>query len=598
VSLADWHFIPWTLQYFVGGGLALIISFYLLSKNPKSWVYRYFFLFGLSVSTWEFLSFFHRNAPTADLSLKFFAVSSSFYILSLSFLLLMLLTFRGEKLTYSLVSIPALAIGIFLILTKPFDIFWTDFGWSYKLVFTWSILPYTIAFIGYIVSITIVGWLLIKESKVATLRKKFVLMSSGFIFFYLIGFMISNLLLLPTGFPPLGGIFPFLTFLCIAYAISLPTEKIESLRVGGMKKFSKDYLYFLNKLLEVAPGKELGESLVRLKDSLPTLGLSDVIEFERGKIYFRPEEPKFDPSEIVDKSLDFMKQQGWALSAVKPFTDLFVSTYRSIKSKKDADKWFEKMLRKHGAFLYKHGILDAIADKSLDFMKQQGWALPAAKSFTDVFVSTYKAIKSKSKKDADEWFERMLRKHGAFLQKHEILDIMPKGVRIPGIFKEIEVGKSYLVREDRPRRCLEMLKEAINYGFKGLCFTMRYPPQKVRNEYGLEGVDIIWLKFKPEKGVKTLAPDKLDELEEVISEFIAPGGAIVLVDAFDQIKVVNGFEKSMEFLQKIKVAAAKSGANLLISMRPESVWEKESAAIAKITKLHQSGPTWTSFELL
>jgi len=597
VSLADWYFIPWTLQYFVGGGLALLIALYILSKNPKSWVYRYFFLFGLSVSLWEFLAFFHRNAPTADLSVKFFSFDNIFVLLAPSSLLVMLLTLRRERPLNSLVLIPALALGIFGALANPFDIFWTDFGWNYKFMFMWYIAPYTLMWIVYIAAILITGRFLIKNSKMAILRKKYTLLLFGFIVFYAIALTTSNFLLTYyAGVPPLGGIFVVITFLFVAYSINLPTEKIEALHTKNMKKFSKDYLRLLNKLLEVAPGKELGESLVRLKDSLPTLGLSDVIEFERGKIYFRPEEPKLDPSEIVDKSLDFMKQQGWALSAVKPFTDVFVSTYRSIKSKKDADKWFEKMLRKHGAFLYKHGILDAIADKSLDFMKQRGWALSAAKPFTDVFVDTYRSIKSK--KDADKWFERMLRRHGAFLQKHGILDIMPQGVRIPGIFKEIEVGKSYLVREDRPRRCLEMLKEAINYGFKGLCFTMRYPPQKVRNEYGLEGVDIIWLKFKPEKGVKTLAPDKLDELEEVISEFIAPGGAIVLVDAFDQIKVVNGFEKSMEFLQKIKVAAAKSGANLLISMRPESVWEKESAAIAKITKLHQSGPTWTSFELL
>jgi hypothetical protein len=535
MSLTGWYFTPWTLQYFVGGGLALLISLYLLSKNPKSWVYRYFFLFGLSAVMWEFLAFFHRNAPTADLSGEFLGFDLFFGMLSFSFLLVMLLTFRRKKPTYSLVLIPSLVIGIFLILTKPFDIFWTDFGWSYKFLFTWGVILYAAVFMGYVASIITVGGFLIKESKAAMLRKKFVLILTGFIIFYLIGLVMLNLLLGPLGFPPFGGILTFLTFLCIAYAISLPTEKIEVLHASNIKKFSKDYLRFLNKLLEVGPGKELGENLAKFKYHLPTLGLSDVVEFEREKISFRPG-PKFDPSGVTDKSLDFMKQRGWTLPAVKPFTD--------------------------------------------------------------VFVDTYEAMKSQSKKGADEWFERMLRKHGAFLYKHGILDAMPEGARIPGIFRELEVGKSYLVQEDRPRRCLEMLKDAVNYGFKGLCFTMRYPPQKVRSEYGLEGVNIIWLRLNPKKGVKTLAPDKLYELEKTISKFIAPGGTVVLVDAFDQIKVVNGFKKSMKFLQKMKVAAAESGANLLISMRPESVWEEESAAIAKITKLHQSGPTWTSFELL
>jgi hypothetical protein len=538
VSLADWHFIPWTLQYFVGGGLALIISFYLLSKNPKSWVYRCFFLFGFSVSMWEFLAFFHRNAPTADLSAKFLEFDSLFNLLSISFLLTVLLTFQRKKLTYYLVLIPSFALGISLILTGPFDIFWSDSGWGYKFPFTEYITSvlFLAVWIGYLVFIIIISGLLIKRSKTAAARKKFVLILTGFIIFYMIGLTVSNLLMSYAGFPPLGGILTFLTFLCIAYAMSLPTGKIEALHTKNMKKFSKDYLRFLNKLLEVGPGKELGENLVKFKYHLPTLGLSNVVEFEREKISFRPEVPKLDLGEVTDKNLDFMKQRGWTL--------------------------------------------------------------PAVKSFTDVFVDTYEAMKSQSKKDADEWFERMLRKHGAFLYKHGILDVMPEGDRIPEIFRELEVGKSYLVQEDRPRRCLEVLKEAVNYDFKGLCFTMRYPPQKIRNEYGLEEVDIIWMRLNPKKGVKTLAPDKLDELEKTISEFIASGGSVVLVDAFDQIKVVNGFEKSMKFLQKIKVAAAESRTNILISMRPESVWEEESAAIAKITKLHRSGPTWTSFELL
>ena len=171
--LAGWYFVPWTLQYFVGGGLALLISMYLLSKNPKSWAYRYFFLFGFSVGVWEFLAFFHRNAPTADLSLKFFLFDMFFVLLSFSFLLIMLLTFQKKKITYSLISIPAIAMGIFLILVEPFEVFLTDFGWSYKFIFTGAVpVSYLVTWVGYAAFIIIAGGWLIKRTKVLMLRKK------------------------------------------------------------------------------------------------------------------------------------------------------------------------------------------------------------------------------------------------------------------------------------------------------------------------------------------------------------------------------------------------------------------------------------------
>ena len=530
-----WHFIPWNLQYLVGGIISILITYTVFRKNPKSPAYQCFLAFGIITSIWMFSVYGGRNALSEAISRLIYGIIIPCFILTQPFLLLTLANIPHGNKRYLLTLVPAIIFGLSISVMGLYDVSWTEYGWAYSL---WPIaanIGYPIVF-GYFMAIIGTGYYLVKKAPHWLLNIKYKLIIFGCTL-YFVPLTIINILM--WGYPqtpPFGGILLAIEFFFIAYAIYLPTKKIEVLPTKSVEKFSKDYLRFLNKLLEVGPGKELGKNLVRFKYHLPTLGLSNVVEFEQEKISFRPEEPKLDLGEVTDKTLDFMKQRSWTLSAVKPFTD--------------------------------------------------------------VFVDTYETMKSQSKKDADEWFERMLRKHGAFLYRNGILDAMPEGARIPGIFRELEVGKSYLVQEDKPTRCLEMLKEAVNYGFKGLCFTMRFTPQKVRNEYGLEGVDIIWLRLNPKKGVKTLAPDKLYELEEVISKFIAPGGAVVLVDAFDQIKVVNGFEKSMKFLQKIKVATAESGANILISMRPESVWEEESAAIAKITKLHRSGPTWTSFELL
>lgn len=526
-----WYFIPWTVQYLIGFVLALLISTYIFSRQTKSRAYQFFLTLGFSVSMWALLAFLHRNASTAALSKDLLGSAMFFAALIPGFLLSTILYIEGKKWYYSFVVAPAFIVGISQFALAPFDVVWTSYGWSYMMHNPWMMI-YSIFNGVYLLAILIILAIGMKRSSARALRKKYVLIFLGYGVLYGIGMGITNVFInMDPAFPPMGGILLSAAFLFIAYAITLPAEKIipSKIRFG--------YPIFLNKLLEETPGKELGQDITEFNRFLGITGLNKVVSFKKDKITLNSDQLN---------SLNLL----------------------------------------------------GITEKIMEYLEEHDWATEARAHYKDLFIDSYITTRKKSRKTADKWFERMLRKHGAFLYKHGILDAMPEGVRIPGIFRELEVGKSYLVREDRPTRCLEMLRAAVNYGFKGLCFTMRYPPQKVRNEYGLEGVSIIWLKFRPKEDVKTLAPDKLDELEKTISKFIALGGAVVLVDAFDQIKVVNGFERSMKFLQKMKVAAAESGANLLISMRPESVWEKESAAIAKITKLHQSGPTWTSFELL
>ncbi|MFB0544561.1 MAG: hypothetical protein ACETVN_02495, partial [Asgard group archaeon] len=281
----------------------------------------------------------------------------------LPFILLTIAYLTRERNIYAFSIAPGLLIGVSICLFGSVEMVMTNFGWSYTTSSFLFLLQLLVLF-GYTIAIIIASVILLKKQKLSSLRNKILIILGAFVSFQVIIMLVTNALLVQNpNFPPFGGILSLLTFLFITYAISLPTGKIEVLHSKNMKKFSEDYLRFLNKLLEVGPGKELGENLVKFKYHLPTLGLSDVIEFKREKISFRPE-PKLDLGEVTDKNLDFMKQRGWTLSAVKPFTDVFVDTYEAMKSqsKKDADEWFERMLRKHGAFLYKHGILDAMPE--------------------------------------------------------------------------------------------------------------------------------------------------------------------------------------------------------------------------------------------
>ncbi len=223
--MADWYFIPITIQYLVGSGLIVLFSMFLLSKYPKSWVYRSFFLYGLFVTLWCLMAFFHRNAPTVELSKEFLTFGATFNYLFPAFLLITFLSLKKPSKYNSFVLLPGLILGIATIVATPFEIFWTDFGWSYNYTSSYFFAATTLVNVGYIVANLAVGINLIRTAQTAMLKRKYNLLLISYVLFYVAFLSISNILLLSNAdYPPLGGIISILAFLAIAYAITLQNK--------------------------------------------------------------------------------------------------------------------------------------------------------------------------------------------------------------------------------------------------------------------------------------------------------------------------------------------------------------------------------------
>jgi hypothetical protein len=384
-----WQLVPITISYLVGALLAFSITLHVFFKNPKSWVYRCFFLFGLSTSLWLLLAFFHRNAPTENLSLKFLVFDTLFSYMALAFLLITLLMLYKERLLNLLILVPTFVAGAFTILLEPFNIFSSSFGWSYKLTSLGSI-SFMLIWFGYIAAIIITGGLLLKKSKTKILKKKYGLITSGFIIFYAIGLTLSNFLLFNNhNFPPLGGLFATSTFLVVAYAINLPPEKIEKEKIKkapALQKifpkklekidvpsvFSKimyslqmDYppkslKAFLDEFLSTMSGKELGQDIQEFDRFLNMTRLNKAVFFKKGKITFDGSKLSLlDFLNSMDKILEYVKGKKLTPKAVGFLTTLFLDVYKAIriKSKLSADEWLSLIITKHGKFLSTRGIL-------------------------------------------------------------------------------------------------------------------------------------------------------------------------------------------------------------------------------------------------
>ena len=514
----DWNFFPYSLQYIIGGSLSIIISGYILYKNPKRLEVISFFVYGLFTSVWMFFIFLHRIAPTADVSRIFFRTAMFFPELVIAFLLVTILCFRKPKKIYLLCLVPAVTVGV-IELMVPIRIYWGNWGWSYEFPPAFMSL-YSISIIPYSIATCLVLLFLIIKHKISAVQKKYRIILWGFAL-YVVSMVISNYLISSNpSFPPIGGIVTSGFFLAVAYAISLRTEEIAS--PASMKKPSRElsnlYLQFLSAFQKAIPGKELGVSSLRFVEYIEAVGLEDVVMPESGKLVF------------------------------------------------DADNLSEEIMRQG-------------PDNILRIMKEHSWARQVANDFTPVLVKTYDILQLRSKREANEWFDQMLQRHGGFLGRHGLLAAMPKEIKIPEILKELRRGRAYLFKEEKPVQAYKKLEEALNYGFAGLCISKLHP-QKVRERYDVGKASIFWLSFKKAEG--TINPKGFAKLNRTIAEFVkTPEGSIVLLDCLDQIKFANGLQKSLTMLKDLGNLCNENGSIILISINPEMFEKQQLIAIEK-----------------
>lgn len=512
-----WHFSSISLQYIVGGSLSLIITGYILYKNPKTLETIYFFLYGLFTSIWALFIFLHRTAPTADASRLFFKVAMFSLPLYLAFLLMTILSIRKPKKSYLLCAIPAVILGTYIVVS-PIEIVWGRWGWSYG--FLPGFMNMFIVFnIMYSTSICIATFLFIKKCRFLAVERKYKIILYVFLFHWIITLISNYMISTNPNFPPSAGFSTTIFFLFVAYAISLPTGKISpsSKLKKSSEELAKSYLQLLNTFQSIIPGKELGSGSFRFEEYIEAMGLKDVVVSDSGKLIFK-----------VDKLSDV--------------------------------------------------DINGISDNILKIIKEHPWAVQTIDDFTPVLVRTYETLQLQSKGEANEWFDQMLQRHGGFLGRHGVLAAMPKDLKIPEILKELRRGRAYLFKEEKPVQAYKKLKEALNYGFAGLAISKLHP-EKVRKGYGIGEASILWLTFQGHE--RATNPKDLPRLNGAISEFVEKSDAsIVLLDCFDQIKLANGFQKSLTVLKGLRNLRSKKGSIIIVSINPE-IFEEQQLSIVE-----------------
>lgn len=516
-----WTFLPWTLQYLLAALIVSILSFYVYHKNPNSKTSKYFLVFGCFVIGWQVAAFLHRNAPNPELSRFIFGFVVFFSLLGISILLLTMVNILQKSKYNYLFVLPTIPIAFFLLLRQPFEIISTqNFGWSYT--FTDNIVYLIILTSwGNALVIFILGILITKRHP--QLKYKMLLVIIGWVFINAIGSVLANIWLVShSASPPVGGFINIISFLIVAYGISKVSGKISVIHKYKDRKYLIDsYHKFIEKINEEIPGKELGENVAKFHDFMIAMGLEDYIENQDDNIVFN---------------------------------------FRNLTEKDIKD----------------------LPDLILRVLKQQPILNESIKFYNVLFEETYKYLREKRKQDARDWVKDMLKRHGPYMKKFGITDLISSEIEIPDTIIEFELGKAYIIEEEKPDNVYNKLARAIMNGFEGIIIT-KLKPQRIQKEYTLSDVKIYQLTNKKEEN--NISPKKLETIHRTISSYKNSSKRIAIsFDCIDQLMYANGIDKIIKFLRKLKKTCEEKDIVLLISLNPSMFTLEQLGRIEEIFK--------------
>lgn len=84
---------------------------------------------------------------------------------------------------------------------------------------------------------------------------------------------------------------------------------------------------------------------------------------------------------------------------------------------------------------------------------------------------------------------------------------------------------------------------------RGMCIS-RVPPGRIREDYGIGDITFRWLThIKSEESVR---PTDLHILFPQIQSFMGGGNFVILLDGLEYIKVHNGFDETLKFIQSFR----------------------------------------------
>jgi hypothetical protein len=152
--------------------------------------------------------------------------------------------------------------------------------------------------------------------------------------------------------------------------------------------------------------------------------------------------------------------------------------------------------------------------------------------------------------------------------------VAPVGPTPPDL--RVSAGRSLLVREDRPARALDLLRNSLSE-FPRVAVVSLHPPALA----GLPADRLVVISptAGPAPGGAPPTPGEISGRLRDPTE--APGGALVYVDALEFLATEHTLEVTLRFVNWLVTQAHETGSGLLVSFDPRSLDLKEASRLER-----------------
>ncbi len=138
-------------------------------------------------------------------------------------------------------------------------------------------------------------------------------------------------------------------------------------------------------------------------------------------------------------------------------------------------------------------------------------------------------------------------------------------------------GRSYLIEESRVERGFEILKGLSSS--HSLHIFSRMNPQRIQEDFGLNGATIRWLTGRDSNNFETVSPN-LESLTWHIEEIIKDG-PVVLLDGIEYLIGQSSFGAAIQFIRHMVDVVSESDTIFLMTVSPDALERKQVSILER-----------------
>jgi len=150
----------------------------------------------------------------------------------------------------------------------------------------------------------------------------------------------------------------------------------------------------------------------------------------------------------------------------------------------------------------------------------------------------------------------------------------------------IRPGNYYLIHERRPHRVFELYKD-FKHGDRPVICVSRIHPDQLREEFGIEREDTLWLSNTP--GPRNVNPLNVGILTDRLIRFFEENDGVVLMEGLEYIAIQNDFEKVLRLINYLYEAVAINKTILLVSIDERAFNPRELAFMERSAVVVEEG---------